>query len=90
MNFAPYKTNDYFISDEDEKSLVEATIAPDLAKIKESWASDMDAMLQEIDIEIPTIGHKAQGGKEGKHTEHLGHIISKMQYLPRAYPDAKW
>ena len=85
----PY-TNEYFISDANEKSLVEATIAPDLAKIKELWSNDVEAMLQEINLEIPSSGHKAQGGKEGKHTEHLGHIISEMQYLPRAYPDAKW
>ena len=28
------------------------------------------------------------GGKHGEHTEHLGHILSVMQFLPRAYPDA--
>ncbi|MDC3105448.1 phenylacetate-CoA oxygenase subunit PaaI, partial [bacterium] len=28
--------------------------------------------------------------KKGIHTEFLGKILSEMQYLPRAYPDAKW
>ena len=30
------------------------------------------------------------GSKKGIHTEHLGHLLSEMQYLQRAYPDAKW
>jgi len=34
-------------------------------------------------------GHK--GGKSGKrHTEHLGHMLTQMQWLQRAYPDATW
>ena len=31
-----------------------------------------------------------KGGKEGKHTEHLGYILTEMQYLQRAYPNSKW
>jgi ring-1,2-phenylacetyl-CoA epoxidase subunit PaaC len=31
-----------------------------------------------------------KGGKNGLHTEYLGHILSEMQYLQRAYPEAKW
>jgi ring-1,2-phenylacetyl-CoA epoxidase subunit PaaC len=30
------------------------------------------------------------GSKKGIHTELLGKILSEMQYIPRAYPDAKW
>ncbi|MBT4882228.1 MAG: phenylacetate-CoA oxygenase subunit PaaI, partial [Flavobacteriales bacterium] len=30
------------------------------------------------------------GGKKGLHTEYLGFILSEMQFLQRAYPDAKW
>ena len=26
------------------------------------------------------------GGKEGKHTEHLGYILTELQYLQRTYP----
>ena len=32
----------------------------------------------------------ASGSKKGIHTEHLGFLLAEMQYLPRAYPDAKW
>ncbi|HNF40469.1 MAG TPA: phenylacetate-CoA oxygenase subunit PaaI, partial [Bacteroidia bacterium] len=30
------------------------------------------------------------GGYNGIHTEHLGVMLCEMQYLQRAYPDAKW
>ncbi len=30
------------------------------------------------------------GGKQGIHTEHLGFILSDLQYLQRTYPGAKW
>jgi ring-1,2-phenylacetyl-CoA epoxidase subunit PaaC len=30
------------------------------------------------------------GGRVGRHSEHLGHLLAEMQFLPRAYPDAAW
>jgi ring-1,2-phenylacetyl-CoA epoxidase subunit PaaC len=42
-------------------------------------------------LSIPTDNFTHKGGKTGtRHTEHLGHMIATMQFLPRAYPDAKW
>ena len=41
-------------------------------------------------ITIPVDGFMQSGSREGKHTEHLGYLLAEMQYLPRAYPDAKW
>ena len=30
------------------------------------------------------------GGKTGIHTEHLGFILTELQYLQRTYPNAEW
>jgi ring-1,2-phenylacetyl-CoA epoxidase subunit PaaC len=30
------------------------------------------------------------GGRSGRHSEHLGHLLATMQILPRSYPDANW
>jgi 1,2-phenylacetyl-CoA epoxidase catalytic subunit len=30
------------------------------------------------------------GGKQGRHSEHLGYILAEMQFLQRAYPGAEW
>ena len=32
----------------------------------------------------------ASGGKEGRHTEHLGFMLAEMQHLQRSYPGANW
>jgi len=32
----------------------------------------------------------ASGGKQGRHTEHLGYMIAEMQYLQRTHPGANW
>ena len=31
-----------------------------------------------------------RGGRQGVHSEHLGYILAEMQFLTRAYPDARW
>jgi ring-1,2-phenylacetyl-CoA epoxidase subunit PaaC len=41
-------------------------------------------------LKIPTNEFQLNGGKEGRHTEFLGHILTEMQFLPSKYPDAKW
>jgi ring-1,2-phenylacetyl-CoA epoxidase subunit PaaC len=30
------------------------------------------------------------GGKQGRHSEHLGYMLAEMQFLQRAYPGAQW
>ena len=30
------------------------------------------------------------GGRSGRHTEHLGHLLAEMQHIARTYPGARW
>jgi ring-1,2-phenylacetyl-CoA epoxidase subunit PaaC len=47
-------------------------------------------VLSAANINIPNDSYMQSGSKKGIHTEHLGYILTDMQYLPRAYPEAKW
>ena len=47
-------------------------------------------LFKEAKVEIPIETNMLSGGKQGLHTEHLGHLLSEMQYLQRSFPDAKW
>ncbi|MEY2764723.1 MAG: phenylacetate-CoA oxygenase subunit PaaI, partial [Bacteroidota bacterium] len=47
-------------------------------------------VFQEAGIAIPEGVWMQKGGKEGKHSEHLGFILAEMQFLQRAYPNSKW
>jgi ring-1,2-phenylacetyl-CoA epoxidase subunit PaaC len=47
-------------------------------------------VLEEATLQMPTGTFVHKGGKQGRHTEHLGFILADMQFLQRAYPDAVW
>ena len=61
--------------------------------LKEEWLTKVKAVFAEATLALPAVQEGAFmqiGGKEGRHTEYLGYILAEMQYLQRAYPDAKW
>ena len=41
-------------------------------------------------LPAPTYPRGVFGGRKGHHSEHLGHLLAIMQFLPRTYPDARW
>ena len=58
--------------------------------IKSEWENRVRQILVTAGLEIPQLEYFASGSWNGIHTEYLGHLLSDMQYLQRAYPDAKW
>ena len=85
----PY-TEELFETDDAHKMLLAAGIAADVNKIKASWSEHINATLTAAKITMPADDYQHSGGTRGIHTEYLGHILSEMQYMQRAYPDAKW
>jgi len=71
----------------------EKKIAIDLNKMKEEWNQKVMIVFREASLAPPLGGGGAfmqTGGKEGKHTEHLGYILTELQYMQRAYPGCEW
>jgi ring-1,2-phenylacetyl-CoA epoxidase subunit PaaC len=65
----------------------------DVSKLKESWQKKVSEIFSEASLIPPSGGWGAfmqTGGKEGKHTEHLGYILTDLQYMQRAYPGCEW
>lgn len=83
-------SGDLFVMDELHQELVKAGIAPDLGKVKAAFDATVDKVLAEATLKRPADGFMATGGRQGKHSEHLGFILAEMQYLQRAYPGAEW
>jgi ring-1,2-phenylacetyl-CoA epoxidase subunit PaaC len=54
------------------------------------WNATVAAVLAEATLARPADGWMQSGGRRGRHSEHLGHILSELQFLQRAYPDARW
>ena len=47
-------------------------------------------VLAEATLTIPNDNWQFDGGRVGKHSEHLGYLLSVMQYMQRAYPNMEW
>ena len=62
----------------------------DLDSLKKEWMKKIETVLAEATIQLPQSSWMQKGGKQGQHTEHLGYLLTEMQYLQRTYPDAKW
>lgn len=83
-------TGELFESDETDEQMLHTGIGVDLLAIKVKWMNYVDSVLNEATLTMPGFTYMQTGSRRGNHTEHLGHILSEMQYLQRAYPDAKW
>lgn len=83
-------TGELFETNEVDATLVKAGITGDLNSLRPKWRNMIDAVLKEATLEVPADGYMQTGSRKGVHTEYLGYILAEMQYLPRAYPDAKW
>lgn len=85
----PY-TGELFESNAVDELLVEVGIAPLLSDLKPNWILRIREVLNEAGVQVPEDGYMHRGSREGVHTEYLGHLLSEMQYLQRAYPEATW
>jgi ring-1,2-phenylacetyl-CoA epoxidase subunit PaaC len=62
----------------------------DVVLLKEKWLQKVKEVFDEATLIIPDKGFMQSGGKLGAHTEHLGFILSELQYLQRVHPGAEW
>lgn len=70
---------------------LDRTYLSDCKKLESIWQNEINLVLSEVNIERKEIEPLSMRDfRDGFHSEHIGHLLSIMQYLPRAYPDAKW
>ena len=85
----PY-SGEMFEADQAEQVLIAQGAAVDPATLRASWNATLDRVLQEATLTRPNDGWMQSGGRSGRHSEHLGHLLSELQYLQRTYPGATW
>jgi ring-1,2-phenylacetyl-CoA epoxidase subunit PaaC len=64
--------------------------AVDPATLRPAWETYLTSTLHEATLERPQPRWRSRGGRDGLHTEHLGHLLSEMQHLHRSHPGATW
>ncbi|MBD78477.1 MAG: phenylacetate-CoA oxygenase subunit PaaI [Crocinitomicaceae bacterium] len=82
--------HELFEKDEVDEKLIDMGIITDTATIADDFYASVNEVIERATLGTPAGGWKATGGRSGRHSEYLGHILSVFQSLPRAYPDAKW
>jgi ring-1,2-phenylacetyl-CoA epoxidase subunit PaaC len=71
-------------------ALIANGMAPDPREFEDEYRAAIANVLAEAKLEQPADQRPILGGRRGHHSEHLGHLLAVMQYLPRTYPDATW
>lgn len=82
--------DELFATDAIDAAAVEAGAGVDKAALRSAWEARIDAALADATLARPAPRRPTVGGRLGRHSEHLGHILSEMQFLQRAYPGASW
>jgi ring-1,2-phenylacetyl-CoA epoxidase subunit PaaC len=88
-NLWPY-TGEFFEAVSYELTAASDGFGVDVSLLKTPWLHKVTGVLQEATLAVPTNIFMQLGGKEGKHTEHLGFILTELQYMQRSYPGATW
>ena len=83
-------TDELFYQTNADKEMVFEGVGVDVTKLKNNYYSHINKILLEATLEIPESKWFQTGGKEGVHTEHLGYLLSDLQYMQRTYPNMEW
>lgn len=83
-------TDELFHQTDADKAMVSAGVGVDVTALKDVYYAKVNSVLEIATIAIPESKWFQKGGKEGVHTEHLGFMLSDMQYMQRTYPGMEW
>jgi ring-1,2-phenylacetyl-CoA epoxidase subunit PaaC len=72
------------------EGLIADGIAADPRQFEDQYRSAIADVLADAKLPAPADQRPILGGRRGHHSEHLGHLLAVMQFLPRTYPDAQW
>ncbi|HZC37733.1 MAG TPA: Phenylacetic acid catabolic protein, partial [Sphingomicrobium sp.] len=79
-----------FAIDDSERGLIDRGIAIDPISLRAPWLKTITAVVGEATLVLPKSDWMQQGGRDGRHSEHLGHLLSELQSMQRSFPGATW
>ena len=83
-------TGEMFAVDASERGLIDAGIAIDPATLRDRWLKTLTDVVREATLTLPQNNWMQQGGRSGRHSEHLGHLLSELQSMQRTFPGLTW
>jgi len=80
-----------FMYDATDAAMVAEGVAPPAELLRAQFLEHVGEIFAEATLAMPDpAAWMQQGGKQGRHSEHLGYILAEMQFLQRAYPGSQW
>lgn len=83
-------TGELFLADDIDREVAVAGLGADPSTLQSAWTEQVQRVLREATLTTPEVKFMQRGGRVGKHTEHLGHMLSEMQIVARSHPGATW
>jgi len=83
-------TGELFETDEIDSALAGAGITQRSESLRNEWMQRTTDLLSNATLTVPADSFMQSGGRRGKHTEHLGHMLAEMQIVARSFPEATW
>jgi ring-1,2-phenylacetyl-CoA epoxidase subunit PaaC len=79
-----------FEADDLDRQVAARGFGVDPSNLRAAFEATIDPVLERATLKRPREIYGQRGGKQGRHSEHLGPMLATMQHLQRAYPDAVW
>jgi ring-1,2-phenylacetyl-CoA epoxidase subunit PaaC len=79
-----------FEADDSDRALIDAGIAIDPVALGSQWLKTVTNVVGEATLALPRSDWMQRGGRSGRHSEHLGHLLSELQSMQRTFPGATW
>lgn len=83
-------TGEWFEGDAADAEVARAGVGVHPDALREAWRGQVADVLTTANLAVPEVAYMQNGGRRGRHTEHLGHLLAEMQIVARSHPGASW
>lgn len=83
-------TDELFHQTDADKVMIAEGIGVDVTILKEAFYQKASAILTEANLQTPDLKYFQKGGKQGIHSEHMGYLLTDLQYMQRTFPNMNW
>lgn len=83
-------TGELFLQTEADKKMIAEGTGVETTGLQDAYRKKIEEVIEEATLTLPETKWFHRGGKEGKHTEYFGYLLSDMQFMQRAYPGLEW
>lgn len=83
-------TGEMLLADEIDRAMAADGVGVDPSHLRSAWDTTVSSVLTEATLTRPEEDYVRAGGRQGFHSEHLGHLLGEMQWMQRTYPEMSW